>query len=109
MEEKVESDKKKHWHDRYYKLLLIIPLMLILFSLIYIGLFYNNNGDLFYKDISLTGGTTITLQEKISATGLEEALADIRTRIRQPVENYVNQSWILKNFGKQKKLFEFIP
>ena len=39
---------------------------------------------------------------------LNESLADIQTRLRQPVENYVNQSWLLKNFGKQTKLYQFI-
>jgi len=75
MEEQTENTKK-HWHDKYYKLLLIIPLVLILFSLVYMGVFYQNNGDIFYKDISLTGGTTLTIQDKLDANTLLEDLSD---------------------------------
>jgi len=83
MEESAEKSKK-HWHDRYYKYLLIIPLILILFSIVYMMLFYQSNGDIFYKDISLTGGTTLTISEKLSANTLLEDLSgnleDLNTR-----------------------------
>lgn len=69
MEEQTKTPKEKKYlkdfHDKYYKLLLIIPLILLLFSLIYMINFYNKNQDFIYKDISLSGGTTITLYEKI--------------------------------------------
>ncbi len=39
---------------------------------------------------------------------LKEALESIQSRLRQPITNYTNKSWLLTNFGKQKKLFEFI-
>jgi len=83
MEESAEKSKK-HWHDRYYKYLLIIPLILILFSIVYMISFYQSNGDIFYKDISLTGGTTLTISEKLSANTLLEDLSgnleDLNTR-----------------------------
>lgn len=49
------------FHDKYYKHLLLIPALLFLFSLIYLGFFYNQHNDLFIKDISLSGGTSATL------------------------------------------------
>ena len=46
--------------------------------------FYQSNGDIFYKDISLTGGTTLTISEKLSANTLLEDLSgnleDLNTR-----------------------------
>ncbi len=75
MEEQIES-QKKNWHDKNYKILLVIPAILIVFSLIYMGIFYQNNEDIFYKDISLTGGTTLTIQDKLDANKLLEDLSD---------------------------------
>lgn len=65
-----------NFHDKYYKLLLLIPLILLIFSLIYMVNFYNQNNDFLYKDISLTGGTTITLQEKLDTSKLILDLSD---------------------------------
>ena len=74
MEQETEH-RKKHWHDRYYKLLLLIPAILLMFSLVYMIVFYQTNGDFIYKDISLTGGTTITIYEKIDIDKLERELS----------------------------------
>jgi hypothetical protein len=38
---------------------------------------------------------------------ISEAITEIRTRLKIPVEKYSESSCILKNYGKQKKLFEF--
>jgi len=64
------------WHDKYYKHLLLIPLALLVFSLVYIGIFYNQNNDFVYKDISLTGGTTVTIYEKVDLDKLQIDLTD---------------------------------
>ncbi len=64
------------WHDKYYKYLLLIPIILLLFSFIYIGNFYSKNNDVMYKDVSLTGGTSVTIYEDINAEALEEALSE---------------------------------
>ena len=75
---------RKNWYDKNYKLLLLIPLVLILFSIIYMVVFYSNTGDIFRKDISLTGGTTITIFEKINSQqiqdDLSESLEELNTR-----------------------------
>ncbi len=72
------------FHDKHYKTLLLIPLILIIFSITYLGIFYSNNGDIFYKDITLTGGTAITVYEKVNLNNLESKLssklADLNTR-----------------------------
>jgi len=72
----MEEQEKKHWHDRYYKKLLIIPLVLLLLSLFYLGSFYLETGDFFKKDISLTGGTSVTIYGNVDREGLEISLLD---------------------------------
>src|SRR3989344_8271898 len=69
-----ENQQTKNWHDKYYKILLIIPAILIIFSFIYMINFYNQNGDFIKKDISLTGGTSVTLYEKLDADKLKQDL-----------------------------------
>ena len=71
MEEHTET---KNWHDKYYKKLLIIPILFLLISLVYIGIFYSQNKDFIHKDISLTGGTSVTLYEQIDIEELEQDL-----------------------------------
>ncbi len=75
MEEQENEQTKKNWHDKYYKWLLLIPVAILLFSFIYMAVFYQQHGDFIYKDISLTGGTTVTLYEKINIEDLEQALS----------------------------------
>ena len=69
-------EQTKNWYDKNYKLLLIIPLALLLFSIIYMGIFYFNNQDFIYKDISLTGGTSVTIFGKINPLDLEQDLSE---------------------------------
>ncbi len=77
-------DKLGVFHDKHYKLLLILPIVLLLFSFIYMFVFYSDNHDFIYKDISLTGGTTVTLYEKVDIEDLKAKLSgkldDINTR-----------------------------
>jgi len=72
----MEEHTKKHWHDKYYKWLLLIPLVLLIFSFMYMYGFYQQNGDFIYKDISLTGGTTVTISEKVDVQELERSLSE---------------------------------
>jgi len=83
MEEENKSSFGK-FHDKNYKLLLLIPITLFVLSLIFIGIFYSNNGDFLNKDISLTGGTTITIYEEVDTNALVSELSgkleDLSTR-----------------------------
>jgi len=60
------EQEKKNWHDKNYKKLLLIPLILLVLSLVYMSVFYSQNNDFIYRDVSLTGGTTATIYEKIN-------------------------------------------
>ena len=76
------------FHDKNYKKLLIVPLVLIIFGFIYMGYFYSHSPthDFFNKDISLTGGTSVTIDDKnISYTDLKNSISnkleDVDTRV----------------------------
>jgi len=48
----------------------------VAFGIIYIVGFYNNQGDFIYKDISLTGGTSVTIYQSVDQNELKAALSD---------------------------------
>lgn len=64
----------KNWYDKSYKLLLLLPLILFLGGIIYLYSFYHANGDIIYKDVSITGGTTITVFSQMDVKTVENAL-----------------------------------
>ena len=67
MEQKIELKKEhseKNWFDKYYKLMFILPLLIIILSVFYISNFYSQTGEILKRDVSLSGGTTITLQNE---------------------------------------------
>jgi len=68
--------KIANFHDKNYKKLLLIPLILLVLSTIYLVSFYSQNGDIIRKDISLRGGTSITLNGEFDAEELTSALSD---------------------------------
>jgi len=96
--EEGESKKSKlkriaqHLYEKHYKLLLLLPLFILLFSLIYIASFYAKTGDVMAKDVTLTGGASITVftEKKIVARDVESALApefkDVIVRVLTDLE-----------------------
>ena len=67
-----ENLSKKY--DKYYKLLLIIPIIILLFSLIYLFSFSNKNDNIILKDISLSGGTSVQVNSNTDIPALTKAL-----------------------------------
>jgi preprotein translocase subunit SecF len=78
-EETKQETKEKFsfgkWHDKYHKHLLVIPAVLIVLSLVFLVNFYSQNRDIIRKDVSLTGGTTITVNDGADLQELELFLA----------------------------------
>ena len=75
MENQEQEKKFEKFYDKNYKILLIIPLTLLIFSFIYMGFFYSNTGEFIHRDFSLTGGTSITIIGKVNAEDLKQSLA----------------------------------
>ena len=72
------------FHDKHYKHLLLIPAIILLLSFGYIYIFYSANGDFISKDISLTGGTSVTVYNSVDINQLTDDLSgkldEINTR-----------------------------
>lgn len=85
MEQTQHQSPRRNWYDKSYKWLLLIPAIMIVFSLIYLVNFYSHEHDIFYKDVSLTGGTTVSIfDSKIDVNAVETSLKgqfpDVLTR-----------------------------
>jgi len=64
----------KRFYNKSYKKLLILPALMILFCFVYMFVFYQTHGDFIKKDISLTGGTSVTIYQKFDIISLEKNL-----------------------------------
>ena len=72
-----KKQKLTTWYNKNYKLLLIIPIFLFLFSLAYLGYSFYTTGDFITKDITLTGGTSVTLfsEQEINTKEISDFLS----------------------------------
>jgi preprotein translocase subunit SecF len=52
-----------------------LPALLLLISLTYLGYFYYQNKDIARRDISLTGGTSITVQDSVNIEELKQEIS----------------------------------
>jgi len=67
--------KFETWYNSNYKKLLILPTIVLALSLFYLVFFYAQTGDIINKDVTLTGGTAITIQTESAAQDLEAHLS----------------------------------
>ncbi len=83
MDEKTETITEKErlgtkiarFHDKHYKVILFLPALILLASFVYMFFFYSTHGDFINRDISLTGGTSVTLYENLSINKLQADLS----------------------------------
>ena len=71
-----QHQAQKSWYDRYYKLLLAIPILFFIICIGYLVFVYTQTGDIIYKDVSITGGTTITVFHKADIEEVKLALSE---------------------------------
>lgn len=71
------AENNKNWYDRIHKKVLILPMIVLILSMVYLYSFNSSNGDIIHKDVSLTGGTSITLfDENIDVDKIKNDLKD---------------------------------
>jgi len=93
MEEEIQEDKDrfsklKHFYDKQYKKLLIIPFVLLFLAIALLLFKYASTGDFINRDVSLKGGVTVTIpvENEINIIDLENSLKndfpgnDVRVR-----------------------------
>ncbi len=69
--------EKPGWYNKNYKKLFFLSIILLVIFFVFLGFFYSQHGDIMYKDVSLTGGTVITVytKESINLQELENSLS----------------------------------
>ena len=105
---KIETVNQKSWYDKYYKILFIVPIILLLFSLSYLGFFFYKNGEFIIRDASLSGGTTITLKGDFDSKTLESSLksqfSDITLRGLTEIATGKSISVIIETSAKPEEI-----
>jgi len=79
MEEQIQEKKKfsiKEIYNRQYKLLNIIPFIILLLAVLQIGFQVAKTGDFMYKGVSLKGGLTITIEKNTNVIELQKFLKE---------------------------------
>ncbi len=66
----------RNWYDKYYKFILFIPVIIVALSIMYLFMFYSQTGDFINRDVSLKGGTTITIPDFESSGEIEKAIQE---------------------------------
>ena len=56
--------KLERFYEKNYKKVLIIPYLLLIIAIIFLGIQYMNNGEVIERDITLKGGTSITIYKE---------------------------------------------
>ncbi|MEM4152965.1 MAG: protein translocase subunit SecF [Candidatus Pacearchaeota archaeon] len=69
------------WYDKNYKKLLFITIILFIILVGYIVFFYIQNGDIMKKDVSLTGGTIVTVYA--SDINIDELESFLQNKLRE--------------------------
>jgi len=93
------TKKFANWYDKNYKYLLLIPLILLILSLGYIGYFYKQNNDFIKKDVSLTGGITITVESK-----QEINIEELNNYLNEKLDNFEIKVLSNRFTGKQEAI-----
>lgn len=64
------------WYDKNYKKALILPVAVLAISIIYLLIFYAQTGDIINKDVTLTGGTSISISTDIPASSFRDEISE---------------------------------
>jgi len=70
-----QKEHQKSRYDKIYKPLILIPALFMIFCVIYSINFYHVNNDFIKKDISLKGGTSITIYSQTNLQDLSSYLS----------------------------------
>jgi len=98
LEEVTDKKKFSDFYNKNYRLLLLIPAILLIISLGYLFYFYSVNGDFIKKDVSLTGGTTIT----IDSLGLEINIQELEGFLSNKIDDFAIREISDFRSGRQK-------
>jgi preprotein translocase subunit SecF len=76
-QENKKSKSFSNFYNKNYKYFILIPTILIILSILFMAYFYFQNNDIIKRDVSLKGGTTITVEDAQLDIGLlQQQLGD---------------------------------
>lgn len=106
--QRIETANQKSWYDKYYKVLFIIPIIILLFSLVYLGFFFYKHNEFIFRDASLSGGTTITVKGEFDSKTLESSLktqfSDLTIRGLTEIATGKSTSVIIETSAKPEEI-----
>ncbi len=80
----MDTQKLSTLYNKHYKISFLVPIIILVICLGFIAHFYSVNHDFIHRDLSLTGGTSISVFSEISSTKIQTDLAgqipDLETR-----------------------------
>ncbi|MFA5856709.1 MAG: hypothetical protein WC867_05095 [Candidatus Pacearchaeota archaeon] len=103
-----QETKNLDWYNKWYKQILVVPAIFFIICLAYLAYFYSVHGAFIYKDISLTGGTTVTLIGDIDIKSIEPLLkqefSDISVRSLTDIRTGKAVSHIIETSAKPEDI-----
>jgi preprotein translocase subunit SecF len=66
----------KKSYEKHEKRLVIIPVLMIIAALIIVGSQYSRTGDIFYKDVTLSGGITATIYTQVDVNTIQKTIQE---------------------------------
>src|SRR3989344_1530961 len=105
----MEATESKNWYDKSYKLLLVLPVLMVIFSLGYLVYFHNQHGDFIKKDVSLTGGATVTVFDseadaKTISDNLRAEFPDIEYRVISDFSSGQQKGFSVESAGSAQNI-----
>ncbi|MFA6023148.1 MAG: hypothetical protein WC781_03610 [Candidatus Pacearchaeota archaeon] len=111
----MESKFKHNLNDFFnknYKILLLIPIIMLIASFVYMGMFFQQNGDIIKKDITLTGGTSIQVNSDTNIDNLKQALSknftDFSIREVSDITTGKQVAFIIETRASQEEMIPFL-
>lgn len=106
-ENKTFKESFANFYDKSYKFLLIIPILLLILSLGNLGYTYLKTGDFIKKDITLTGGTSITILREPPENfefELKKTFSDVSVRKLTDLRTNKVNSFIIETSAKPEEI-----
>ena len=112
MEKESFAKKFEKQYDKYYKIILFIPVIFLVLSLIFLYNFSQQNGDIVRKDISLTGGTSVQVNSRtdiaLLQTELENEFGDISIRSISNILTGEQIAFVVETTAEPSEIIPFL-
>ncbi len=99
-------------YDKYHKLILILPAIILVLSIFFLYSFYQENNDFIRRDISLTGGTSVQVNQNtdlnLLRSELEKPFPDSSVRGISDIVTGEQVAFIVETKASPEEIIPFI-